>query len=50
MALFSNLGINLRDCLCGAPTYASAQSLDFLDLVNPAEAGLNWILTPVPVT
>jgi hypothetical protein len=29
--------------------YASAQSLDFLDLTNPASAGLNWKLTLVPI-
>jgi hypothetical protein len=49
MALFRNLGVNLQDRLCGVPTYASAQSLDFLDLANPAIAGLNWKLTLVPV-
>jgi hypothetical protein len=60
MALFRNLGacpveceayssgVNLRDCLCDVPMYASAQSLDFLDLANPAMAGLNWKLTLVP--
>jgi hypothetical protein len=49
MALFRSLGVYLRDRLCGAPTYASAQSFDFLDLANPAAAGLNWKLTLVPV-
>ncbi len=34
MALFRNLGVNLRDRLCGVPMYASAQSLDFLDLAK----------------
>ena len=34
MALFRNLGVNLQDRLCGVPTYASAQSLDFLDLAK----------------
>jgi hypothetical protein len=48
MALFRNLGVNLWDRLCDVPTYVSAQSLDFLDLANPAMAGLNWKLTPVP--
>ena len=28
--LFRPGGVNLRDCLCGVPMYASAQSLDFL--------------------
>jgi hypothetical protein len=27
--LFSPGGVNLRLCLCGVPTYASAQTLDF---------------------
>jgi hypothetical protein len=34
MALFRNLGVNLRDRLCDVPRYASAQSLDFLDLAK----------------
>ncbi len=34
-ALFRNLGVNLRNCLCGVRTeYASAQFLDFLDLAK----------------
>jgi len=46
MAIFRNLCVNLRDRLCDVPMYASAQSLDFLDL---AENGsfLNWKLTLV---
>jgi len=46
MAIFRNLRVNLRDRLCDVPMYASAQSLDFLDL---AENGsfLNWKLTLV---
>ena len=28
--LFRPGGVNLRDCLCGVPMYASSQSLDFL--------------------
>jgi hypothetical protein len=31
-ALFPNLGVNPRACLCGVPVYASAQPFDFLDL------------------
>ncbi len=31
-ALFRNLCVNLRFCLCGVKYYASAQKLDFLDL------------------
>ena len=61
MAIFRNLGacpveceayssgVNLRDRLCDVPTYVSAQSLDFLDLANPAMAGLNWKLVLVPI-
>jgi len=33
-ALFRNLGVNLRICLCGVKCYASAQMLDFLDLAK----------------
>jgi hypothetical protein len=47
MALFRNLGVNLRDRLCGVPMYASAQSLDFLDLAKNCSF-LNWKLTFVP--
>jgi hypothetical protein len=48
MALFRNLGVNLRDRLCDVPWYASAQSLDFLDLAKNCSF-LNWKLTPVPI-
>jgi hypothetical protein len=34
MALFRNFSVNLRDSLCGVLQYASAQSLDFLDLAK----------------
>jgi hypothetical protein len=34
MALFRDLGVNLRARLCGVPEYASAQALDFLDLAK----------------
>jgi hypothetical protein len=33
-ALFHNLIVNRHSCLCGVPMYASAQELDFLDLVK----------------
>ena len=33
-ALFRNLGVNLCICLCGVKCYASAQTLDFLDLAE----------------
>ena len=42
MALFRNLCVNQRDFLCGVHQYASAQSLDFLDLTetgNPPRRG-----------
>ena len=34
MALFRNFVVNRRDCLCGVLQYASAQSLDFLELAK----------------
>jgi hypothetical protein len=34
MALFRNFGVNRRHCLCGVHEYASAQSLDFLELAE----------------
>jgi hypothetical protein len=34
MAFLRNLCVNLRDALCGVPAYASASSLDFLDLAQ----------------
>jgi len=34
MALFHNLGVKLRSCLCDVPGYASAQPLVFLDVVE----------------
>ncbi len=34
MALFSNLGVKLRVPLFGVLSYASAQSLEFLDLTK----------------
>ena len=48
MALFRNLGVNLRDRLCGVRMDASAQSLDFLGLAKNYSF-LNWKLTIVPV-
>jgi hypothetical protein len=47
MALFRNLGVNLRDRLCDVPRYASAQPLDFLDLAKNCSF-LHWELTLVP--
>jgi len=44
MAIFRNLCVNLRDRLCDVPMYASAQSLDFLDLTENGSF-LNWKLT-----
>ena len=49
MAIFHNLGVKLRGCLCDVPRYASAQPLVVLDLVDPALAGLNRKPTHVPV-
>jgi hypothetical protein len=49
MALFRNLGVNLRDRLCDVPRYASAQSLAFLDLAKNCSF-LNWKLTLVPTS
>jgi hypothetical protein len=34
MALFPNLGVNLRNYLCDVHMYVSAQFLDFLDLAK----------------
>jgi hypothetical protein len=34
MALFRNFAIIRRHCLCGVHEYASAQSLDFLELAE----------------
>ena len=34
MALFRNFGVNRRNRLCGIQKYASAQFLDFLELVK----------------
>ena len=48
MALFRNLGVNLRNRLCDVPTYVSAQSLEFLDLAKNCSF-LNWKLTLVPI-
>jgi hypothetical protein len=41
MVFLPNLGVNRRDRLCGIPEYASAQSLDFLDL-GQKSSFLNW--------
>jgi hypothetical protein len=34
MAFVRKLGVNRRDSLCGVLLYASAESLDFLDLTK----------------
>jgi hypothetical protein len=34
MALFRNLGVNLRVALCDVPKYVSAPTLDFLKLAK----------------
>jgi len=34
MAIFRNICVKLQDCLCDLPSYASAQSLVFLDLAE----------------
>ena len=34
MALFHNLGVNLRVFLCDVPEYVSAQTIDFLKLAK----------------
>jgi len=49
MALFRNLGVNLRDRLYDVPRHASAQSLDFLELAKNCSF-LDWKLTPKPTS
>ncbi len=51
MALFRNLGVNLRDRLCDVQMYVSAQSLDFLDLAKNCSF-LNWklVINRTPIT
>ena len=44
MALFHNFCVNLPSQLCGILKYASAQLLDFLELVKNGSF-LNWKLT-----
>ena len=41
MVFLPNLGVNRRDRLCGIQEYASAHSLDFLDL-GQKSSFLNW--------
>ena len=48
MVFLPNLGVNRRDHLCGIPEYASAQSLDFLDL-GQKSSFLNWKLRKMPI-
>ena len=49
MVFLPNLGVNLCVCLCGVVNYASAQTLDFLDL-GQKSAFLDWKHQMVPVT
>ncbi len=48
MAFWPNFGVNLRPCLCGVASYASAQALDFLEL-GQKFAFLDWKHHPVPI-
>ena len=48
MVFWPNLGVNRRDRLCGIPEYASAQSLDFLDL-GQKSSFLNWKRRNAPI-
>ena len=48
MAFLPNLCVNLHNCLCGVPEYASAQLLDFLDLEQEFTF-LDWKLQAVPI-
>jgi len=48
MPFLLNLYVNLRDSLCGVPKYASAQSLDFLDLEQKFSF-LNWKYHKLPI-
>jgi hypothetical protein len=41
MALFRNLGVNLRNYLCDVHMYVSAQFLDFLDVAKNCSS-LKW--------
>jgi hypothetical protein len=47
MAFFRNFGVTRRDSLCGVLSYASAQSLDFLELAQKFSF-LDWKLAGVP--
>jgi hypothetical protein len=46
MAFFRNFGVNHRNSLCGVLSYASAQSLDFLELAQKFSF-LGWKLACV---
>ena len=48
MAFLPNFCVNLRPCLCGVKNYASAQSLDFLEL-GQKFSFLDWKHHQVPV-
>jgi len=48
MVFLPNVGVNLRPCLCGVVNYASAQTLDFLDL-GQKSSFLDWKHQQVPI-
>jgi hypothetical protein len=48
MVFLPNIGVNLRVCLCGVGNYASAQTLDFLDL-GQKSSFLDWKHHKVPI-
>jgi hypothetical protein len=48
MVFLPNLGVYRRNRLCGIPEYASAQSLDCLDL-GQKSAFLNWKRRQMPI-
>jgi len=48
--LFRPGGVNLRDCLCGVPMYASAQSLDFLARTKNPSFPIRKLPVPYPDT
>jgi hypothetical protein len=47
MVFLPNLSVNRRACLCGVVNYASAQTLDFLDL-GQKSSFLDWKHQMVP--
>jgi hypothetical protein len=48
MVFLPNFCVNLRACLCGVVNYASAQTLDFLDL-GQKSSFLDWKHLNVPI-